>query len=213
MDMSGSQRIEASRERVWEALNDPAVLRQCIPGCESIDKVSPTEMNAKAVLKIGPVKASFTGKVTLSDLDPPNGYTITGEGQGGVAGFAKGGAKVRLEADGEATILHYEAKADVGGKIAQLGARLIDGTAKKLAGDFFDRVLHVRPLNREMDDLDAARAEGGEVDARAARGQHDSLPSGSGRLSRRRLHPPVRRAGRWRHRAPADDRQVERRRG
>ncbi|MDQ0472370.1 SRPBCC family protein [Labrys wisconsinensis] len=139
MDMSGSQRIEAPREKVWEALNDPAVLQQCIPGCEAIEKTSPTEMNAKAVLKIGPVKASFTGKVTLSDLDPPNGYTITGEGQGGVAGFAKGGARVRLEPDGEATILHYDAKADVGGKIAQLGARLIDGTAKKLAGDFFER--------------------------------------------------------------------------
>ncbi len=140
MDMSGSQRIEASRQRVWEGLNDPDVLKQCIPGCEAIELTSPTEMNAKAVLKIGPVKASFAGKVTLSELDPPNGYTITGEGQGGVAGFAKGGATVRLEADGEdATILHYDAKADVGGKIAQLGARLIDGTAKKLAGDFFER--------------------------------------------------------------------------
>ncbi|MFC2252999.1 carbon monoxide dehydrogenase subunit G [Labrys portucalensis] len=140
MDMSGSQRIEASREKVWEGLNNPEILKQCIPGCESIELVSPTEMTAKAVLKIGPVKASFNGKVTLSDLDPPNGYTISGEGQGGVAGFAKGGATVRLEADGEdATILHYDAKADVGGKIAQLGARLIDGTAKKLAGDFFEK--------------------------------------------------------------------------
>jgi carbon monoxide dehydrogenase subunit G len=132
MDMSGSQRIEAPREKVWEGLNNPDVLKQCIPGCEWIELTSPTEMNAKAVLKIGPVKATFTGKVTLSDLDPPHGYTITGEGQGGVAGFAKGGATVRLEADGDdATILHYDAKADVGGKIAQLGARLIDGTAKK----------------------------------------------------------------------------------
>lgn len=138
MDMSGSQRIEASRETVWAALNNPDVLKACIPGCEEIVMVSPTEMTAKAVLKIGPVKATFGGKVTLSDLDPPNGYTITGEGQGGVAGFAKGGAKVRLEADGDATILHYEVKADVGGKIAQLGARLIDGTAKKLAGEFFE---------------------------------------------------------------------------
>jgi carbon monoxide dehydrogenase subunit G len=138
MDMSGSQRIEASRETVWAALNNPEVLKACIPGCEEIAMVSPTEMTAKAVLKIGPVKATFGGKVTLSDLDPPNGYTITGEGQGGVAGFAKGGAKVRLEADGDATILHYEVKADVGGKIAQLGARLIDGTAKKLAGEFFE---------------------------------------------------------------------------
>ena len=139
MDMSGSQRIEATRDKVWAGLNDPAVLKECIPGCEAIEMTSPTEMTAKAVLKIGPVKASFAGKVTLSDLDPPNGYTITGEGQGGVAGFAKGSATVRLEADGEATILHYEAKADVGGKIAQMGARLIDGTAKKLAGDFFEK--------------------------------------------------------------------------
>lgn len=139
MDMSGSQRIEAPRQKVWEALNDPEILKRCIPGCQEIEKTSPTEMNARAVLKIGPVKATFAGKVTLSDLDPPNGYTIGGEGQGGVAGFAKGGAKVRLEADGDtATILHYDVKADVGGKIAQLGARLIDGTAKKLAGEFFE---------------------------------------------------------------------------
>ena len=139
MDMSGSQRIEAPREKVWEALNNPAVLKECIPGCESIEMTSPTEMAAKAVLKIGPVKATFAGKVTLSDLDPPNGYKITGEGQGGVAGFAKGSATVRLKSDGEATILSYDVKADVGGKIAQMGARLIDGTAKKLAGDFFEK--------------------------------------------------------------------------
>jgi uncharacterized protein len=139
MDMSGSQRIEAPRQKVWEALNDPEILKQSIPGCQAIEKTSPTEMNAKAVLKIGPVKATFNGKVTLSDLDPPNGYTISGEGQGGVAGFAKGGAKVRLEEEGEATILHYDVKADVGGKIAQLGARLIDGTARKLAGEFFEK--------------------------------------------------------------------------
>lgn len=138
MDMSGSQRIEASREKVWAALNDPQVLKACIPGCEEITMLSPTEMTAKAVLKIGPVKATFGGKVTLSDLDPPNGYTITGEGQGGVAGFAKGGAKVWLVEDGDATILNYDVKADVGGKIAQLGARLIDSTAKKLAGEFFE---------------------------------------------------------------------------
>ena len=138
MDMSGSQRIDAPQDKVWAALNDPAILKQRIPGCQEIEQTSPTEMTAKVVLKIGPVKATFAGKVTLSDLDPPNGYTISGEGQGGVAGFAKGGAKVRLEPEGEATILHYDAKADVGGKIAQLGARLIDGTAKKLAGEFFE---------------------------------------------------------------------------
>jgi carbon monoxide dehydrogenase subunit G len=139
MDMTGSQRIEASREVVYAALNDVDILRQCIPGCETVEKTSDTEMTAKVTLKIGPVKASFSGKVTLSDLDPPNGYTITGEGSGGAAGFAKGGAKVSLEADGEATILHYTVEAQIGGKLAQLGGRLIDATSKKLAGDFFEK--------------------------------------------------------------------------
>ena len=139
MDMTGTQRIEAPRDKVYAALNDVDVLRQCIPGCDEITKTSDTEMNAKVTLRIGPVKASFTGKVTLSDLDPPNGYTITGEGSGGMAGFAKGGAKVSLAPDGDATILTYVVNADIGGKIAQLGARLIDGTSKKLAGDFFEK--------------------------------------------------------------------------
>ena len=139
MDMNGSQRIEASREKVYAALNDVDVLRQCIPGCESIEKTSGSEMTAKVTLRVGPVKASFTGKVILSDFDPPNGYTITGEGAGGMAGFAKGSAVVKLEADGDATILHYTVKADVGGKLAQLGGRLIDATATKLAGEFFEK--------------------------------------------------------------------------
>lgn len=139
MDMSGSQRIEASREKIYAALNDVDVLKQCIPGCESIEKVSDNEMTAKVTLRVGPVKASFAGKVTLSDFDPPNGYTIAGEGAGGVAGFAKGRAAVKLEAAGSATILHYSVKADVGGKLAQLGGRLIDATATKLAGEFFEK--------------------------------------------------------------------------
>ncbi|MGO8844842.1 MAG: SRPBCC family protein [Methylocella sp.] len=139
MDMKGTQRIEAPREKVYVALNDPEVLKQCIPGCETIERLSDTEMRAVVTLRVGPVKASFTGMVTLSDLDPPNGYTITGEGSGGGAGFAKGGAKVRLEADGKATILNYTVKADVGGKLAQLGGRLIESTAKKLAGAFFEK--------------------------------------------------------------------------
>jgi uncharacterized protein len=137
MDMTGEERIEASRETVWAALNDAEVLRQCIPGCESLEKVSDTEMAAKVRLKIGPVNASFAGKVTLSDIDAPNGYKIAGEGAGGAAGYAKGSALVRLAEDGPATILKYEVKADVGGKLAQLGGRLIDATAKKLAGEFF----------------------------------------------------------------------------
>lgn len=141
MDMNGAQRIEATPQTVWAALNDVDVLKACIPGCETINKTSDTEMDAKVTLKIGPVKASFTGKVTLSDLDPPHGYTISGEGSGGAAGHAKGGAKVRLESidDGAATMLHYEVQAQIGGKLAQLGSRLIDATAKKLAGDFFQK--------------------------------------------------------------------------
>jgi len=139
MDMTGTQRIEAPREKVYAALNDIDVLKQCIPGCETIEKLSDTQMRATVTLRVGPVKASFIGMVTLSELDPPNGYTIAGEGSGGAAGFAKGGAKVRLEADGKATILNYTAKADIGGKLAQLGGRLIDSTAKKLAGDFFEK--------------------------------------------------------------------------
>jgi carbon monoxide dehydrogenase subunit G len=139
MDLTGEYRIPAPRETVWAALNNPDVLKACIPGCEELNKTSDTELVAKVVAKIGPVKAAFGGKVTLSDLDPPNGYTITGEGQGGAAGFAKGGAKVRLEAvdGGAATVLHYSADAQIGGKLAQIGSRLVEGTARKLADEFF----------------------------------------------------------------------------
>ena len=139
MEMTGEQRLPAPREVVWAALNDPEVLKQSIPGCEEIQKLSDTEMTAKVSAKVGPVSARFTGNVTLSDLDPPNGYTISGEGKGGVAGFAKGGAKVRLEPDGDGTLMRYEVSASVGGKLAQIGARLIDATAKKMADDFFSR--------------------------------------------------------------------------
>ena len=138
MQMNDSQRIPASREKVWAALNDPQVLKQCIPGCQNLEMSSPTEMTATVVFRVGPVKATFRGKVTLSDLDPPNSYRISGEGSGGVAGFAKGGATVRLESESpDVTILHYEVDAQIGGKLAQLGQRLIDSTAKKLAGEFF----------------------------------------------------------------------------
>ena len=137
MDMTGTQHIEAPRDVVWAALNDVEVLKQSIPGCQSIEKVSDTEMNAKVILKVGPVKATFTGKVTLSDLDPPNGYTISGDGSGGAAGFAKGSAVVRLVEDAGATNLNYEVKAQIGGKLAQLGQRLVNGAAKKVADDFF----------------------------------------------------------------------------
>ncbi|MES2029743.1 MAG: carbon monoxide dehydrogenase subunit G [Pseudomonadota bacterium] len=140
MQMKDSQTVPASRDKVWAALNDPEVLKQCIPGCQVLDMTSSTEMTATVVIKVGPVKATFGGKVTLSDLDPPNGYKITGEGSGGVAGFAKGGAAIRLEAAGDnETILHYEVDSQIGGKLAQLGGRLIDSTAKKLAGEFFTK--------------------------------------------------------------------------
>ncbi|MCL6705997.1 carbon monoxide dehydrogenase subunit G [Pseudomonas sp. R2.Fl] len=140
MDMSGSERIEAPVETVWQALNDPEILRQAIPGCESLEKTSDKDMTAKVVLKIGPIKAKFEGAVELQNLNPPTSYTIAGEGKGGIAGFAKGGADVSLAADGpDATILTYSVKAEVGGKIAQLGSRLIDSTAKKLAGEFFSK--------------------------------------------------------------------------
>ncbi|MDH4413817.1 MAG: carbon monoxide dehydrogenase subunit G [Rhizobium sp.] len=138
MDMQGSERIEAPVETVWRALNDPEILRRAIPGCESLEKTSDTQMSARVVLKIGPIKAKFEGAVELQNLNPPYSYTISGEGKGGLAGFAKGGADVTLteEEDG-ATLLTYTVKAEVGGKIAQLGSRLIESTSKKLAGEFF----------------------------------------------------------------------------
>ncbi|CBS89011.1 SRPBCC family protein [Azospirillum lipoferum] len=159
MDMSGSHRIEASREAVWAALNDPDILRQCIPGCEEVVRQSDTEMTAKVVAKVGPVSAKFAGKVTLSDLDPPNGYTITGEGSGGAAGFGKGGATVALSDDGGATLLTYTAKAQVGGKLAQIGSRLVDATARKMAEEFFARFTQiVGPAPAEAEPADPAPA-------------------------------------------------------
>ncbi len=137
MEFKNEFRIPAAREDVWRALNDPEVLKQCIPGCQEIDKTSETEFTAKVVLAVGPVKAPFTGKVTLSDLDPPNGYTIAGQGQSGVAGFARGEATVRLTEEGGETVLAYHAQAVVGGKLAQVGGRLIGAAAEKLANEFF----------------------------------------------------------------------------
>ncbi len=139
MDMTGEYRIPASRQKVWEALNDPEILKRVIPGCEELIKLSETELTAKVAAKVGPVSAKFTGKVTLSDVIPPESYKISGEGQGGVAGFAKGGAEVMLTEDGGETVLTYTATAAVGGKLAQIGSRLIDATAKKMANDFFGK--------------------------------------------------------------------------
>lgn len=137
--MTGERRIPAPRQIVWDALNNVDVLKASIPGCDALDKTSDTTMTAKAGIKLGPISAKFSGNVTLSDIDAPNSYTISGEGQGGVAGFAKGGAKVALTDDGSGTLLSYTVNAQVGGKIAQLGARLIDATAKQMADQFFDR--------------------------------------------------------------------------
>ena len=139
MDMTGEYRISAPRQRVWEALNDPETLKAAIPGCEELNKLSDNEREAKVRAKVGPVSATFTGKVTLNDLNPPVSYRIAGEGKGGAAGFAKGGAEVALAEDGSDTLLRYNAKADVGGKLAQIGSRLIQGTAKKMADDFFGK--------------------------------------------------------------------------
>jgi uncharacterized protein len=139
MTMNGEYQIAAPREVVWVKLNDPEVLKVCIPGCESLDKLSDTEFQAVAVTKIGPVKARFKGKVNLTDLDPPNGYKISGKGDGGIAGFAQGGAVVALIPKDGGTLLTYNVEAQIGGKLAQLGQRLVNGAAKKMADEFFQK--------------------------------------------------------------------------
>ena len=139
MTMNGEVQLAAPREVVWAKLNDPEVLKLCIPGCEELTKDSDTDFRAVATIKIGPVKARFKGRVHLSDMDPPNGYKISGEGEGGVAGFAKGGAVVALSDKDGGTLLTYNVDAQIGGKLAQLGQRLVQGTAKKLADDFFNK--------------------------------------------------------------------------
>lgn len=139
MKMTGEQMIAAPRQKVWEGLNNPEVLRQCIPGCQSLEKEADGRLTAVVAIKIGPIGARFSGAVTLSELDPPHGYTITGEGQGGTVGSAKGGAKVRLTEAAGGTLLSYEVEAQVGGRLAQLGGPIIDATAKQLAGKFFEQ--------------------------------------------------------------------------
>lgn len=144
MTMQGEVKLPADRQTVWNKLNDPEVLKQCIPGCQALEKTGDNSFAATAKIKAGPVSATFKGNVELSDLDPPNGYRISGQGEGGVAGFAKGGATVRLsDADDGGTILTYDVEANVGGKLAQLGGRLIDGVAKKNADAFFKKFAEV----------------------------------------------------------------------
>ena len=137
MEMTGEQLIPVSQAETWKALNDPAVLKDCIPGCESIERTGDNEYEVLLTAKVGPVSAKFKGKMTVADADPPNSYRLMFEGQGGVAGFAKGEATVSLAPEGKGTRLTYTAKAAVGGKLAQVGSRLVDGVAKKLAGEFF----------------------------------------------------------------------------
>ena len=139
VDINGEFRIPASRERVWEALNDPGVLEECIPGCESIERQSESEFLAVIRSRIGPVNARFDSRIELSNLDPPVSYTISGSGKGGAAGFGRGSADVCLEADGDDTVLRYRAELQVGGKLAQIGSRLVAGATRKIASDFFSR--------------------------------------------------------------------------
>jgi carbon monoxide dehydrogenase subunit G len=137
MEMTGEYRIPAPRQRVWEALNDPAILKACIPGCKQLEKVSDTDFTAIVATKVGPVSATFRGSVNLTELDPPNGYTLTGQGQGGAAGFARMGARVSLKDESDDTLLAYSAQADIGGKLASVGSRLVQTVARKNADDFF----------------------------------------------------------------------------
>jgi len=153
MEMTGEFRIPAPQAKVWEALNDPEVLAAAIPGAESVEKTSDTTFAAVAKAKVGPVSAKFKGNVTLSEIDAPNGYKISGEGSGGAAGFAKGSATVKLTPDGDDTLLTYEVHATVGGKLAQVGQRFIDSTAKKMADEFFSSFVAITggPEGEEVD--------------------------------------------------------------
>ncbi len=139
MELSDEIRVKADKQTVFEKLNDPEVLKDCIPGCEELTQRAENELEAKVVLKVGPVKAKFAGEVVLDPSGAPDTFSLTGEGKGGVAGFAKGGADVTLTEDGNETIVAYTAKADIGGKIAQLGSRLVAGTAKRLSAQFFEK--------------------------------------------------------------------------
>ena len=162
MEMTSTRVVNAPPDKVWTALNDPAVLKDAVPGCESFERVNDTEWRVVVAAKVGPVAARFNGRITLADLDPPTAYTLKFEGQGGAAGFANGEAKVSLApADSQATALTYTAKAQVGGKIAQLGSRLIDGAAAKMADEFFARFAErVAPTTPEPVSADAAMAAG-----------------------------------------------------
>ncbi len=167
MNLSGSRIIAADRGAVWSALNDPEILKACIPGCQSMEGSPDTGFEATVVQKVGPVKATFRGVVTLSNVVPGASYTITGEGKGGAAGFAKGGADVRLADSGGGTELSYDVEASVGGKLAQIGSRVIDGFARKLADQFFEN------LQQAIEGPDAPEEAGA---AEATKEASDSAP-------------------------------------
>lgn len=154
MELKGGYKIAADRETVWKAINDPDMLRACIPGCEALEKVSDTEFTATVKSRVGPVSARFTGAVTLEDINAPESYRIVGEGKGGVAGFAKGGAVVKLTEEGDLTVLIYDADAKIGGKLAQIGSRLVRGTAKKLADQFFKNLAEKIAPGTEPEKID-----------------------------------------------------------
>jgi uncharacterized protein len=184
MEMTGEFRIPAPRQRVWEGLNNPEVLKSSIPGCQTIEKLSDTEFTAKVVAQVGPVKANFGGKVTLSDLDPPQSYTIAGEGNGGVAGFAKGSAKVNLAEDGNATVLNYAVQAHVGGKLAQIGSRLIDSVARRMAENFFTRFVAAVAPEASAPADEGATNDGATHDGAAA-GDAALAPAGDPEAAKR----------------------------
>lgn len=172
MEMTGQKLIPETREIVWRALNDPDILRSCVPGCQSLEKTSDTEMEAVAAIKVGPVSAKFSGKISLSELNAPVSYRITGEGQGGVAGFAKGSAFVSLDEVDGGTLLNYSVEAQIGGKLAQLGGRLIDATARKMSEAFFDKfATEIRRQYHNEGVAPVASASAGAGSASAGTGQ------------------------------------------
>lgn len=164
MEMSGEERIPASQADTWAALNDPEVLKACVPGCESIERMAENEYQVLMVARIGPVSAKFKGKLVLSDIKAPDSYSLAFEGQGGAAGFGKGGAQVQLSPDGDSTLLRYQARASVGGKLAQIGSRLVDAAARKISQDFF------AAFNEKMSER--------HTDGGAAGGGHDEHQNG-----------------------------------
>ena len=174
MDITGEYLVPAPQQRVWEALNDPQVLKASIAGCQALEKVSDTEFNAIVTTKVGPVSATFRGNVNLSELDAPNGYTLTGRGQGGAAGFATMSSRVALLPQGEQTLLRYTAQAEIGGKLASVGSRLVQAVAKKNADDFF------AAFTRQLGGAPAAAPEAAPVLAPQARPVPALLPAGGG---------------------------------